>query len=656
MDEMDLLHRKEKKSTGDMSQSFTRERWLVYGGRGWVGTQLCADLAAHVDVIHGESRAHHRDTVRAELARHRPHVLLSLVGRTRGPNWPNIDYLEDKPDVNVRDNLHAPLTLAQEAQRAGVYMIYLGTGCIYSSTPNNPQSEFHVPNFQGSQYSLVKGVTDQLMGGFDHVLNLRIRMPVSATPGPFNFVSKLLGYERVIDVPNSLSVLPSLFPALRSLARRRITGTLNFTNPGYLSHSQVLELYRTHVDPTVEWSTFTEAEQNRLLKAKRSNNVLDTGKLRRFCPDVPGVREALVAVLQTWRPRRHVPRTVCVTGGCGFIGSALVRQLLAASHVERVVVVDKMTYAANRKNLPATHEKLSLHRVDVANLAAVRGVFARYTFDTVLHCAAETHVDRSFDSSADFVRTNIGGTHALLQVAKDHPSLERFVHVSTDEVYGDCLGPEAKGEGARLDPTNPYAATKSGAEHIVRSYYHSFELPIVVIRCNNVFGPRQYPEKLVPKFLWQCRRGSPMTLHGAGQSRRAFIYIADVVRAFEQVVALGQVGETYNVGVSTELTVREVASELQRVFPDARVTHVRDREYNDQRYFIDGRKLRLLGWRPRVTFAEGLDRVAAWVAAHPDHWPSEVVERCVVEFTSPDPEQKGDRDGGVKNAVGELKK
>jgi len=240
--------------------------------------------------------------------------------------------------------------------------------------------------------------------------------------------------------------------------------------------------------------------------------------------------------------------------------------------------------------------------------------------DTIMHFAAQSHVDNSFGNSIDFSKTNILGTHVLLEAARLH-GIKRFIHVSTDEVYGEGRPDSAPmTEDHVLEPTNPYAATKAGAEFLVKSFHRSFGLPTIITRSNNVYGPHQYPEKLIPKFINQLLRDRPVTIHGDGMHTRNYLYISDVVAAFDLILHEGKVGEVYNIGGENELSNKEVAMDLLEVMKPQLVgaekanmiTHVQDRPFNDHRYTIDASKIRRLGWKETVPWREGLRKTVKW--------------------------------------------
>jgi UDP-glucose 4,6-dehydratase len=252
----------------------------------------------------------------------------------------------------------------------------------------------------------------------------------------------------------------------------------------------------------------------------------------------------------------------------------------------------------------------------------VNHVFKEEKIDTVMHFAAQTHVDNSFGNSFAFTQANIFGTHVLLESAKNCPTIKRFIHVSTDEVYGEGETFDAKpmNEEHILEPTNPYAATKAGAEFLVKSYHRSFKLPCIITRGNNVYGPHQYPEKLIPKLTNQLLRGMNVTIHGDGSNTRNFLFVEDVARAFDTILHKAKVGNIYNIGGSNEVSNIQVAKDLIQIIKHKEdttlITHVPDRKFNDLRYTINSGKLHELGWKEEMTWKEGLAKTVDWYKNH----------------------------------------
>jgi len=294
-------------------------------------------------------------------------------------------------------------------------------------------------------------------------------------------------------------------------------------------------------------------------------------------------------------------QNILVTGGCGFIGSNFINYLLASNDTVQVINLDCLNYCASESNVVA-NPRYRFVKGNITSKDLVSHILEEYKINTIVHFAAQSHVDNSFDNSLQYTVDNVLGTHTLLQAAKEYGKLSRFLHFSTDEVYGE-VDREHPGchEKSLLNPTNPYAATKAAAEFIVRSYYHSFKLPTLIVRCNNVYGPNQYPEKLIPKFIKLLREGKDLTIHGTGETRRNFIWAEDVARATCIILEKGEINEIYNIGTDSEFSVLDVATLLVKYMTtdgtlEKHVCFVPDRPFNDFRYSVDSSRLRELGW------------------------------------------------------------
>ena len=324
---------------------------------------------------------------------------------------------------------------------------------------------------------------------------------------------------------------------------------------------------------------------------------------------------------------------IFITGAAGFIGSAVVRQLVAEGQDE-IVCIDCLTYAANLSSLPDIEATpgLSLEVVDIADEAAVRGLFETYQPDAIMHLAAESHVDRSIDGSAIFMRTNIIGTHVLLEAARaywtglDEPrkSAFRFHHISTDEVYGS-LGPTGLfTEETAYSPNSPYSASKASSDHLVNAWHETYGLPTVMSNCSNNYGPYHFPEKLIPLMILNAVDGKPLPIYGKGDNVRDWLFVEDHARALITIVRDGVPGEKYNVGGNAERTnmdvVKTICALLDERLPDSPhrpheslITFVADRPGHDARYAIDASKIkRELGWVPSVSFEEGIAKTVDW--------------------------------------------
>jgi len=317
----------------------------------------------------------------------------------------------------------------------------------------------------------------------------------------------------------------------------------------------------------------------------------------------------------------YIPTSILLTGGAGFIGSHAAILLAKKYPQYKVVVYDKLDYCSCLANLSELEPLPNFKFVkgDVSSPDLVSYVLKEEKIDTIMHFAAQTHVDNSFGNSFNFTKANIYGTHVLLESAKNCSTIKRFVHVSTDEVYGEGEDFDTKPmeEEHVLEPTNPYAATKAGAEFLVKSYHRSFKLPCIITRGNNVYGPHQFPEKLIPKLTNQLLRGLPVTIHGDGSNTRNFLFVEDVARAFDVILHKGKVGLIYNIGGENEQANIVVAKDLIKLLGygdkmDSMIKYVPDRKFNDLRYTINSTKLHELGWREEMNWEEGLKLTVDW--------------------------------------------
>lgn len=337
-------------------------------------------------------------------------------------------------------------------------------------------------------------------------------------------------------------------------------------------------------------------------------------------------------------------KRILVTGGAGFIGSAVVRHIIADTN-NSVVVVDKLTYAGNLESLTpvADNERYSFEQVDICNRNELDRVFAQYQPDYVMHLAAESHVDRSIDGPADFIETNIVGTYTMLEAARQYwngldtsrKDAFRFHHISTDEVYGDLHGTDDFfTETTPYAPSSPYSASKASSDHLVRAWLRTYGFPTIVTNCSNNYGPYHFPEKLIPLIILNALAGKPLPVYGNGAQIRDWLYVEDHARALYLVVTEGAIGETYNIGGHNERknidVVKTVCALLEELVPSKPegvehyadlITYVTDRPGHDMRYAIDAAKIeRELGWRPRETFESGIRKTVQWYLANESWW------------------------------------
>jgi dTDP-glucose 4,6-dehydratase len=313
--------------------------------------------------------------------------------------------------------------------------------------------------------------------------------------------------------------------------------------------------------------------------------------------------------------------TMLVTGGAGFIGSNFIRHMLAEHPDTRIVNLDALTYAGNPESLRdvADNPNYTFVKGDICDPGAVAAVFSHHPIETVVHFAAESHVDRSIADGAAFVRTNVLGTFTLLDYALKH-GVRRFIHVSTDEVYGSTREGSFV-ETDNLNPSSPYSASKAGSDLLARSFFITHGLPVIVTRCTNNYGPYQFPEKLIPLFATNLLEGKKVPVYGTGRNVRDWLYVLDHCRAIDFVLRHGEPGEIYNIGGGAEKTNLEITAKILELLEkdESMIEYVPDRKGHDFRYSLDFGKLRALGWKPAYSFDDALAATVAWYAEN-DWW------------------------------------
>jgi dTDP-glucose 4,6-dehydratase len=316
---------------------------------------------------------------------------------------------------------------------------------------------------------------------------------------------------------------------------------------------------------------------------------------------------------------REPDQNLLITGGCGFIGSNFINYYFENRHYDKLVNIDAMYYCANEENVRKDireNKNYFLEKINLCNEEQIERILKQYNITHVIHFAAQSHVQNSFEDSIKFTHDNILGTHTLLECCRKYKKIQKFIHVSTDEVYGESMNSidaHKKTEHSILCPTNPYAATKAGAELIAQSYCHSYKMPIIITRGNNVYGPNQYPEKIIPRFIKLLQENKKITIQGTGNSVRAFLHSYDTAKAFSCILEYGKIGEIYNIGCDEgmEYSVMDIAKILIRMIKrtdkyDDWLEYVEDRPYNDMRYYISNDKVKQLGWSIEINLIDGL--------------------------------------------------
>ena len=423
-----------------------------------------------------------------------------------------------------------------------------------------------------------------------------------------------------VDHGYHISVCSDVLPIVFDMIQKKKIGSYEITNPTNIEYAKVLALYSEYMSTPISKDVTDD-----VTSTMGSHLNVNTESLENEYFILPSY-QALQRLIKRVRKSSMIKRDInlqhkcciLVTGGYGFIGSNLVHFLYHQYPKCQIVNIDRLDYCSRKENLDDLlgSERVNCYQIDLCETEKVEAILKKHHVDYIFHLAAQSHVDNSFNNSLQFSRDNMYGTHSLLEACKNYGKVSRFLHVSTDEIYGETLQMDPFAEDMLPNPTNPYAATKVGAEYIVKSYFHCFELPIIIVRGNNVYGPRQFPEKMIPKFITSVLDGMPCTVAGNGLMQRNFIYVEDVCRGLVAVMENGKIDEIYNIGSDDEKSVLSIARTIIKTMtglnsdddtPDYLV-YVKDRYYNDFRYSINSEKIRRLGWKPKMTFEEGLQK------------------------------------------------
>jgi UDP-glucose 4,6-dehydratase len=612
-------------------------KWLIFGAKGWIGQEICGILGRCKDqeILQTDIHPTSYKEVRDEIDSLCPDRIVCCVGRTYGGSFKTIDYLEQKDKLfeNLQSNLLIPVWIAQSTTKP---ILYFGTGCIFEYDETHTEenkvgfTEKDTPNFLGSSYSIVKGVTDQILGNYPNVINARIRMPISSNWHPRDFVTKIMSYKKITSISNSMTVLDEILPVLLGiLYEGKIFGSINAVNPDTICHKEILDLFGR---PSSDYELESQVEQNKHLLSQRSNNCLDSSillncfrNLEKETKDlfhlmpIENIKTSLEKIA---KKREALRRVLLVTGGYGFIGSNFINKWMQHHPFDYIVNVDRLDPCASISNIVNTSSNQYISYImDIQNTGKIREVLEKHKVTHMIHFAAETHVDNSFGNSISFTKSNILGTHSLLEAMLAYGKCKLFMHMSTDEVYGEVREGMAD-EESLLFPTNPYAATKAAAEYIVRSYGTSFQLPYMIVRANNIYGSRQYPEKVIPSFITKLLAGKKIQIQGDGSAKRMFLHIDDLLEGIEIVITKGQLYNIYNLGSKEEYTVKELADFLIKKIKkvdtsDDFIEYVKDRLFNDCRYSVDTKKVEQMGWKVRHNLFDSIDSVISWYKENP---------------------------------------
>lgn len=593
---------------------------LIYGHDGWIGKQFFEIISKKHQCIKGKSRVDSEKDVCKELEQHKPSHVISFIGRTHGiiegNEYTTIDYLEKEGKLveNIRDNLYSPFVLAMLCTERNIHYTYLGTGCIFEYDDNHPFgkeldgfSESSLPNFFGSSYSIVKGFTDRMMHLFkDNILNLRIRMPITNSQNKRNFITKIISYEKICSIPNSMTVLPELLPYVIDLMELKYTGTLNFTNPGLISHNEILNMYREIVNPNFTWSNFTIKEQEEILDSKRSNNFLETTKLQILFPNIKNIKDSVRDCLVKYK---NCPenKNILVTGGSEFIASSFINSYFEKNSNDIIINIDAIQ-SDNHENIKKKVQESSRYHFFNEKLEKkkfIRQILYKYNITHVLHFTSQFHE----------AKENILGTHVLLEECQKYNQIQKFIHVSTDTPSINTISTDQKITKIQY-LQNPFSARNISAEMISMSYFDFYKMPIIIANTNSVFGEYKYSENIIAKFITELLKNNKMTIYGDGHSAYSFLHINDVVEAFEIILEKGTIGKIYNISADKNMkySILEIATILTGMIHPKKnvkqfVEFIENKTFKEETCHIPNDNLKSLGWNIKKEFYEGIREV-----------------------------------------------
>lgn len=308
-----------------------------------------------------------------------------------------------------------------------------------------------------------------------------------------------------------------------------------------------------------------------------------------------------------------------ITGGAGFIGSHFCNYIY--KYVNKLIIIDKLSNVSNIKNMNHIIDNDKVFFINDNILSHnFSETFEKYDINYIIHFAAQTHVDNSYKYFNDFIQDNIVSTQLLLESVKNYEKEIIFFHFSTDEIYGPSLNNEIFDENSKFNPTNPYSASKACSEMIINTYKYSYNIPIIITRCNNVYGKFQFYEKVIPCFIVNALNNDCLPIHGDGNKIRDFIHIEDVVQAIVIIIEKGSIGEIYNIGIDNPIKIIDLANKIIKRIDKGNIKFINDRPFNDNRYYINSTKLKLLGWNPIINFEKGLEDVIDWINNNPNYW------------------------------------
>jgi dTDP-glucose 4,6-dehydratase len=651
----------------------TESRILIYGADDLIGHQFIIYLEnsqiPNLKYFKGSAKIDNIKDVEKEIKRLQPSHILSLKRASQSNKFFLIlDYLDEDGKLieNVKEDMYCPLALAQISQINNIHLTYFSFCSLAPIESNNLTLEEikEVESTPDQFRPSLKGFTDNLMNLFPNVLNFGIHKYTPRQIIHSMDINLMLNEKMPLPNEDNTTVQPEFFPIVFHLLFKKRSGTYNFINSSLKYKQEVLKQYQEQKDPEFVLKNFSIEEidknnnepsefpltQSELEEKKADvdkNNVENnsnklSNKSRNYFYDLDILKKVAsfienqnnllknkkefsptVENFSLIKSREFVDSedtNILVTGGCGFIGSNFINFIFEKYQKIKIINLDAMYYCASENNVNEevrNSPRYVLIKGNVCSKNLLDQILNQYNINFVIHFAAQSSVEKSFtEDSVQFSIDNVVGTHTLLESCRLYNKLLKFIYISTDEVYGqsDTSFYDMKYETSLLKPTNPYSATKSGADLIAQSYFQSYKMPIVITRSNNIYGPNQYPEKVIPLFIKLLKADKRVTINGKGEAMRSFLNVKDASTAFEIILCKGKVGEIYNIGCdegTEEYSVLNLSKILIKMVKNTEdyekwISFIPDRPLNDARYLISNEKLKRLGWKITIGLIEGL--------------------------------------------------
>ncbi|CAF0936892.1 unnamed protein product [Adineta steineri] len=595
-------------------------RWLLFSYESDAIVKQIDDLLQVVGqtVIH----EHHQgkstiQEIQEKINHHKPNRIIVIVNEQNSENTHSLT-------TTLTDHLLIPLFITQATINTFPPVPVL----LLTFTTENKLTD---PN---SSINIVQNATDELIKLYSHIINVKLFTPISDEDLKEDILlTKLKSlWEHNPEEYHHITILSDVLPILLAILHDgKITGQIDVCNKGTISLKCFEQLISKQVkkDLTIHPNNINEDLIDNFEKWNKQMISPETRHLYQASFIVPNAEESLHQYLQqkSIQLSQNKSKIILVTGGCGFIGSTFINHWLETYSEDRIINIDRLDPVSNLKNVQnSTSSNYSLIVADINNKDIVLHLMKQYNITHIVHFAVQAHLDNTFGNSVTFTESNVYGTHSVLEAARIYGKIQKFIHISTDEVYGETAAGSYQ-ETNLLNPLNPYAATIAAAEFLVKSYGESFKLLYCIVRLSNVYGPRQHFEKIIPAFINNLLKGEKLKIHGDGSQTRLYIYVEDVIRAIETILHKGKTRTIYNIGGENELSVIDIAKKLLKKLqpdkiPNDVITYDEGRAFTEKRYSTTSTSgaIKSLGWKTNVSFDEGLNKTIQWYKEHQDYW------------------------------------